>query len=123
MGYGSQPLYNISASVGTASAMHRRVGFRTSRLQTDQGLAKEGQSNGSGNSSMVLLVNGERILCRGSSLVPLVRAPLALTERPCTSWCRHERGVKVRCDGRTLSMDGRPRLRRAGCCCRCCMAG
>lgn len=70
VGYGPQPLYNLSATVG-GSVMHRKLGFRSSRLQTDRGVAKEGERSGSGNTSMALLVNGERILARGSSLVPL----------------------------------------------------
>ena len=69
-GYGGQKLYNLIATVSN-STMSRRLGFRTSRLQTDSGLAKPGEQSGSGNSSMILLVNGQRILVRGSSLVPL----------------------------------------------------
>ena len=59
--------------------------FRTARLQTDSGAALEGERSGSGNSSMILLVNGERVLVRGSSLVPLDtfngRTSLAATKR------------------------------------------
>ena len=70
VGYGPQPLYNVSATAG-GSTMHRKLGFRSSRLQTDRGAAKKGERSGSGNTSMALLVNGQRVLARGSSLVPL----------------------------------------------------
>jgi beta-mannosidase len=69
-GYGAQPRYNLTASM-PGSSMRRLVGFRTVRLQTDGGGAKQGESTGSGNSSMVLVVNGQPIFVRGSSLVPL----------------------------------------------------
>lgn len=69
-GYGEQKMYNLTATVG-GSRMTRELGFRTSRLQTDSGLAKAGEQSGSGNSSMIVLVNGQRVLVRGSSLVPL----------------------------------------------------
>lgn len=69
-GYGEQNVYNLTATVG-GSTMVRQIGFRTSRLQTDSGLAKVGERSGSGNTSMILIVNGQRVLVRGSSLVPL----------------------------------------------------
>jgi beta-mannosidase len=69
-GYGDQVLHNVTVAVG-GSAMTRAIGFRTVRLQTDGGAASPGDSTGSGNTSMVLVVNGQRVLVRGSSLVPL----------------------------------------------------
>lgn len=48
VGYGEQRLYNLTATVSD-SVMVRKIGFRTSRLQTDQGAAKPGDSSGSGN--------------------------------------------------------------------------
>jgi beta-mannosidase len=70
VGYGKQTMYNLTATVD-GSKMTRQIGFRTSWLQTDSGVAQVGESSGSGNTSMVLLVNGQRVLVRGSSLVPL----------------------------------------------------
>eukprot|EP01043_Picozoa_sp_COSAG02_P029013 COSAG02_NODE_1788_length_10924_cov_15.455150_11_plen_397_part_00 len=69
-GYGKQTMYNLTATVD-GSKMTRQIGFRTSWLQTDSGVAQVGESSGSGNTSMVLVVNGQRVLVRGSSLVPL----------------------------------------------------
>jgi beta-galactosidase/beta-glucuronidase len=77
-GYGTQRLYNVTvglvdaASGERAGSVSRSLGFRTVRLQTDSGVAAAADgSTGSGNSSMILLVNGVRVLVRGSSLVPL----------------------------------------------------
>jgi beta-mannosidase len=71
-GYGGQAMYNLTAVIAaTATSMTRLIGFRTVRLQTDGGVAKAGGSSGSGNASMIVLVNGRKILARGSSLVPL----------------------------------------------------
>ena len=70
VGYGCQPLYNLSATAGS-STMRRKLGFRGARLQTDRGVARKGERSGSGNTSMALLVNGQRVLALGSSLVPL----------------------------------------------------
>ena len=69
-GLGEQKMYSLTARV-SGSEMSRKLGFRTSRLQTDSGMSKEGERVGSGNSSMILVVNGVRVLVRGSSLVPL----------------------------------------------------
>lgn len=73
---GQQYLYNLtatftpsSASAATSTA-RRSVGFRTVRLQTDFGQAAVGAASGSGNESMIVVVNDQRVLLRGSSLVP-----------------------------------------------------
>eukprot|EP00040_Diaphanoeca_grandis_P044335 m.11989 g.11989 ORF g.11989 m.11989 type:complete len:1111 (+) comp9093_c0_seq1:65-3397(+) len=94
VGYGSQNLYKISATLmvvrvqrqsrehtqdHAVSKMNRAVGFRTVRLQTDWGKAVPGGSSGSGNSSMVLIVNGVKIFVRGSSLVPFHSFPGRMT--------------------------------------------
>eukprot|EP01052_Picozoa_sp_SAG31_P014983 SAG31_NODE_948_length_10825_cov_9.412829_16_plen_226_part_00 len=53
-GAGPQTLYSIAATVGL-STMRRRVGFRTSRLQTDQGAARPGERSGSGEGCYFLV--------------------------------------------------------------------
>jgi len=76
-GYGTQRLYNLTATLITGGGRHkdggttRALGFRSVRLQTDAGAAAPGDSAGSGNATMTLLVNGVPVLVRGSSLVPL----------------------------------------------------
>lgn len=70
VGYGDPICYNLTASFANQSTTIK-LGFRSVRLQTDSGVARVGESEGSGNSSMNLLVNGVRLLVRGSSFVPM----------------------------------------------------
>jgi len=70
-GYGDPVCYNLTASFAGGQSTSIKLGFRSVRLQTDSGVAELGESEGSGNSSMNLLVNGVRLLVRGSSFVPM----------------------------------------------------
>jgi hypothetical protein len=69
--FGAAPPTEPATGPATSTRMTRRLGFRTVRLQTDRGVADAGHAEGSGNSSMVFVVNGVHVLARGSSLAPL----------------------------------------------------
>ena len=74
-GLGSQKLYNISISLGSASAV-RRVGFRAFYLVTGNDtdasyVARAATEEGTESFTMFFRVNGAAVLSRGANMIPM----------------------------------------------------
>eukprot|EP00047_Mylnosiga_fluctuans_P020434 m.92429 g.92429 ORF g.92429 m.92429 type:complete len:897 (-) comp8512_c0_seq1:138-2828(-) len=74
-GTGPRALFDVVITVvdGMSAVLSshsvKNIGFRAIALVTDNEPAGP-DANGSGNSSFYLMINGQRVLCRGSNLVP-----------------------------------------------------
>ena len=72
---GAQPLYNLTVLFEPEGApglsATRRIGFREFQLTTRDPAADDADANGSGNHSLVWVVNGVPVFARGANVVPM----------------------------------------------------
>ena len=68
VGYGDQPLYPLSVTLGDATAT-KRIGLRKAEVYNEED-AEPDPATGKKGKPMVVVINGRRIFCKGADWIP-----------------------------------------------------
>lgn len=68
VGYGDQPLYPLAVALGDAKA-EKRIGLREAKVCNEED-AQPDPATGKKGRSMVVVINGRRIFCKGADWIP-----------------------------------------------------
>ena len=68
VGYGDQPLYPLSVTLGDAKA-EKRIGLRKAEVYNEED-AEPDPTTGKKGKPMVVVINGRRIFCKGADFIP-----------------------------------------------------